>query len=375
MKNIVHIFTEDTFIGSVKRFNCTFFSNTTILISNDTTNTNSLIKGVHVFRFTLRESEEIINVCSTADLVVIHGLCRIKAPIVNKLPIGLKIGLRFYGGELYKRIDDRFYTKLTIKQLKLKPYNSVLFSLRKSLSQIKSFLLGKPTDNKIFWEAFSRFEFFFGLFEDEYLFLKSIWPKLPMFIQLPYAKAALPQFVIQEKKNILIIGNSRSPFNNHFDIFKTFDRCRFFNRYEVILPFNYGHETAYSHQLRKTFEKYSNIKLLSSFLERDDYEKLFKESSTLIINTLRQMAMGNIFIALRYGLKVYLNRGNLAYHWLKDEGFIISTVDLLTFDLENKNIKLSVAEIKHNQQQLIRLSEKYSVGEFQSLLNERLSLI
>ena len=61
----------------------------------------------------------------------------------------------------------------------------------------------------------------------------------------------------------------------------------------------------------------------------------------------RQQAMGNIFLSLRNGNKVFMSETNLAYEYLKSFGFIVFSVQR---DLNQKNLDAHLTESKqrHN---------------------------
>ena len=69
--------------------------------------------------------------------------------------------------------------------------------------------------------AFKRIDFFHGLSYKEYDFLKTLWPKLPTFLQIDYSfiKPNLSNLKpIPQKGKLVLIGNNKSAYNNHLDI-------------------------------------------------------------------------------------------------------------------------------------------------------------
>jgi dTDP-N-acetylfucosamine:lipid II N-acetylfucosaminyltransferase len=95
-------------------------------------------------------------------------------------------------------------------------------------------------------------------------------------------------------------------------------------------------------------------------LNKEEFNNLYLDTIALVINGYRQMAMGNIFEAFKNGTKVYLNEKNIILKWLREEGFLLSSIDDFAFDLKNELIELNENEITHNQNQLIKLASKYS---------------
>src|SRR5690606_34334670 len=71
--------------------------------------------------------------------------------------------------------------------------------------------------------------------------------------------------------------------------------------------------------------------------------------STAIYPSYRQMGLGNIFVAIRCGLKIYLSKRNTTLVWLRDKGMAVFCIeDDLEQDVINDNLKLSKDLIRLN---------------------------
>ena len=108
----------------------------------------------------------------------------------------------------------------------------------------------------------------------------------------------------------------------------------------------------------------NQLSMLTSFVPATEYEMLYSRAAAFVFNGWRQMAMGNIFIALNNSVKVYLNKKNTAYNWLKSEGFSIFTIEDFEKDITNGNFFLSEKDANNNIKSLDLLSEKYSYQQF-----------
>jgi len=91
----------------------------------------------------------------------------------------------------------------------------------------------------------------------------------------------------------------------------------------------------------------------------------------LVINSYRQMAGNNIFTALGNGVKVYLNRRNVFYTWMKNEGFMIYTIEDFDADLQNNNLRLTDEITKYHVSQLEKFANKYTIEDFQKEIYNR----
>ena len=64
------------------------------------------------------------------------------------------------------------------------------------------------------------------------------------------------------------------------------------------------------------------------FMTLEKYNQLVLSCNTVIMHHVRQQALGNIFMSLYLGMRVFLNKKSITYKYMKDVGMII-------FDLEN----------------------------------------
>ena len=75
-----------------------------------------------------------------------------------------------------------------------------------------------------------------------------------------------------------------------------------------------------------------------------DYRELTSSCNSVIMYHIRQQALGNIFMSLFQGMRVFLNSKSLTYSYLKDEGMII-------FDLK-QDYKLTGIELNEEQKRI-----------------------
>src|SRR5699024_1419419 len=89
------------------------------------------------------------------------------------------------------------------------------------------------------------------------------------------------------------------------------------------------------------------------------------KSSAFVHNGYRQMALGNIYAALRNGVKVYLNEKNVIMQWLLNEGFLIFSLNEFQNDIECDNLRLSQDQAQTNIDRLTQLMKNYTIEHFQ----------
>jgi dTDP-N-acetylfucosamine:lipid II N-acetylfucosaminyltransferase len=281
----------------------------------------------------------ILKICNVADLVVLYDLTTFKCKITLALPTYIKIAWRFFGYELYSRKLETVLSDST---------KLLLETLPRERQFILKSLIGKMFFHKdIFLLSVKRIDYFFGMYEEEYKHLKSFWPSLPTFVSTLVLKGEVDYKFI-EKKPYFIVGNNRSFYNNHSDIIQLIKRRKNANDYTAKFFFNYGNANTYSDAIRNSIKNCTGIELCEDFLPVEEFEDIYRKASAFVMNGYRQMALGNIFTALKYGVKVYLNKRNDTLIWLRNNNFIICTIEDFEKDLENGNLQLLEKEALHN---------------------------
>ena len=91
-----------------------------------------------------------------------------------------------------------------------------------------------------------------------------------------------------------------------------------------------------------------NFYAILDFMPLSDCTKLMQTCNVVIMNYYRQQAVGNIISAVYLGAKVFLNKENSAYLYLKGLGCHIYEI---TEDLNSHNdlLGLTNIEINHNR--------------------------
>jgi len=382
---VIHIHTDYKFIGSVDVYEGEYFENSIVIIEDD-----ELYKGPYrdkaiFFKKSNINLKKIIELCRSADLVVLHGLDLFKGKIALSLPKHINIAWRFFGYELYKRQEELVLSEKTINARKIsyskKPFNILrkMFRVFQVYFQISKF--GK-TPSVVINKAINRINYFLALSKEEYNHLESSF-ELPPFLKLPINRKieVKEEFILsclklkkEENSPIIILGNSKNEFNNHIDIIDLIENVKNKNAFKFILLFNYGPERRYTEQVRQKIKTKPHINTIENFLSNDEFKLLYSKTSALVINSYRQMAVGNVIEGFLNGVKIYLSQKNVMLEWLKNEGFHIFTLEDLAMDLENNNTILSKVEAAYNFKNLIDYMERNSPQNFQKLLKKRIGI-
>lgn len=375
MYKIIHIHTDPKFIDETAIFAGPLIKNEVIILGEAEDYKGWYHDTAMYLNPIWPNMNWLINHCNKVDMVVLYNMCLKKSFIANRLDSTVKIAWRFFGQELYRYDEDEQYSELT--KAMLEPDK---FHLSEVYKQFKTRILGlkimqiinkyRLIYNNEFSKALNRVDCFLWHYRQEYDSFVKNWPALPPFTNLPTLN--LPTVNIDsghnrttEKENLILLGNSKNPLNNHFDILNMLLQAENFSKYVLNIPFSYGEETGYSRKLRETFGKHKNVVLNEVFLSLADYELIFKKASAIVINTFRQKALGNIHLALKNDVKVYLNPKNISLSIFSSQGLHVYPVDRLYDDLVNDNILLRPEEATQNATILQKLAEENSIAGFQ----------
>lgn len=382
---VIHIHTDYKFIIGSETFKGKYFENSIIIIERDKPYSGPFIENSTFFKNTKHDINQIIKICKDADLVVFYGLELIKTKIALRLPKNVKIAWRFFGYELYAKKRNVYLSEKTKQAIKTDYHKTPFKILKVFFRKIKTYFslfIFSGSPSILFHRANLRINFFLALSNEEYNHLTSYW-KLPAFIKLPIRsnncnkdvlRSILP-FKQMDKLPIIIVGNSKNEFNNHFDLIDLIEQNINKKKYNFTLLFNYGSEKKYTTVVRQKVIGKKYFKTIEDFMPIENFKLLYKKTSALVINSYRQMAGANVFEGFQNGVKIYLNEKNVMLQWFKNEGFYIFTIEDFEDDLKNNNIFLTQEEANHNLQQLINCSKKYTIDDFQKILYNQIKSI
>lgn len=348
MYKLIHLHTDFKFLYETLRYKDESFYNEIIFIGDVDDSIIGILQNLQLpYKvFNKTETNKVVEVISSFDGVVLNGLGKTNVELLNFLDKNQKVFLRFFGYELYSLNSDKYISKKTLNlydSIALRKYGFKTYIKRKTKRILRFKYKSNRERQK---EIYSKIDAILLLNQFEYDELKKYF-YLPRFIQVALTRETPKTFDLSNKKEVIIVGNSRHSWNNHLDIFKVIKKSRKFNTYKFILFFNYGANNDYAETVKKEATQ-NNFVLIDKFLDNIEFNDIYNNASAVIINSYRQHALGNIFSALLSGTKVYLNKKSSTYKWLKHEGFIISEITELPNDIDNNKIKLTIEEYQHN---------------------------
>lgn len=356
---ILHIHTDLKFLYLVQDFEDKEIENDILFIGNHSKEEDNIIK------FSLGNSEADLNqavvIANNYDVVVLFDLEASKSYIVNRLnpnvtTFWLFFGYELYGKLLYLMFDKQTRTFLTQKS-KIQALRFRLGSLYTKYNMVR---------NVEFRNAIKRINYFLCLSKEEYDFLRKKFD-IPEFMQRPYN---INYYLDPNTKsgNTVLIGNNRSYFNNHFEILKILEKYPKLKKYAFL---NYGDQGKYYQELLKKTNHIENFTVFKEFLNKNDFENVYRKTDAFVMNSYRQMAVGNIFVAIKHGVKIYLNKKNIYYYFLLNNGFLISEVSEFEKDIIDNKLFLTKAQALCNIKALQQLNSKFNKYEFLNTIKNK----
>lgn len=353
-KKIYHIHTDYKFLHDSDRFDDERFENVLIIIGNEAPQKELSFKTIFIQENEENLTEKVACIIHNADLIVIYNLCERKREIVKQIPKEVKIAWRFFGHELYRIRMDLVLSKRTLNVKEMSILDKLTLQKKFFKSRIYYFLYERKIVNRI--------NYILLFFNEEYDFLRKYW-EIPEFVKLNLNnKIEEKEFEFIEKKENIIVGNSRNIYNNHLDIIEIIEKNNTRN-YLFTLFFNYGDNGEYAKKLRY-YKGNPKFYFVEDFLSNEDFEKIYAEATALVINSYRQMALANILTAIKFGLKIYLNDKNPTKEWLIRNKIKIHSFEDFEKDLMNNNLSLNLNEKYENVRNFNKIVANYSRKEF-----------
>jgi hypothetical protein len=361
----IHIHTDLKFIIETQKYEGNYFENQVIIINNQRSYTGTYEENAIFFNYAPKSVIQIVKLCEGADLVVLYDLDIIKCQIALKLHPGVTIAWRFFGYEWYKRNPKPYLSIQTQNASALTRLQKLNKTLHSFITNVKTGLVWGYYSDSYFMEAILRVHIFLGVIREEYILLKEQLPELPVFVRIPMTHTNIAESNSSIKEKLVILGNNRSVYNNHLDIIEIIDSSSDHADYKFILLFNYGPQGTYSRSVCKAIKGKEYYDIVDNFMPFNELCDIYQRASAAIFNGYRQMALGNIFLAISYKVKLYLNDRSPVLHWLKNQGFNIYSIDYLADDLVNDNLRLTDEIANHNYNLLTRIQESYRTVDFQ----------
>lgn len=355
---ILHIVSDNIFVDMAYRVFETVYPGKNEFILAERNNKLKYIKNTpvdYVHRLNIIKKSFSDNL-KNYEMVILHGMDDFKMQCVLKADSSIKFVWIGFGGDYYKHsiLSDEL---LLPKTLKLKEElenfyklnqmaNKFLFKLKKLIKKILF-----EENNEL--ETINKIKFFSPVLKEEFNLVKEKVPNFkPKYLSWNYGSLedlikGFEGFGVTEQN--ILLGNSASFSNNHLDAIEFLSKIDLEGK-KVICPLSYG-DLNYGKSIlvagNETWGK--NFIPLIDFMPIDKYIELISSCSIVIMNHLRQQALGNIITMMYLGAKVFLDERNILYHFFKNEGAHVFSTQQLIDDHSLINSFLSQSEIETNK--------------------------
>lgn len=371
MKKILHISQDEKFIDmGINAFELTYPScNRLVIINNNNDVKHVSFKNRKVININeLASNSKKISFWQDVDVVVLHSLFMKKISI----PEGIKVIWLGFGFDYYDFIVNHDSELLSAKNIKLLNESSNSdFSLRVKIKKIlKTVLLVEKLRKKQKIKIIERVDIFCPVLTTEYGAMH--WPltKKPKLMDWNYGTMednwAKAGFTPIDGNNVLL-GNSAATTCNHIDGIDLINEVEEFQG-KLIIPLSYGNQ-AYKelikNYLHQSFK--GEAMVLEDFMPFDEYTKIISTCSLVVMPHKRQQGLGNILMLMNLGAKIFLDKDNLLYTYLIEQGFVVYTLE----DISQKCFqdKLAENQIENNRRLL------FETWGRQSIIDKTISLI
>lgn len=316
---------------------------------------------VRIVRYKSEEYNQLLGSISQYACVLSHGLFEPwQWEIILACPQSVTVAWMFWGGEVYglPQCGMRF----------LSPSARVLYRCK----QIAYWLKGKTMTvgiSQVPLSVFKRVDYCLTDEREECDFANQLLGTSMQHLWYNY-------YSIDETVGALIdtqvngmnilLGNSSTFECNHLMIMRKIKSMRLHDQ-QLILPLSYG-DTWLRERLLYIGKKWfgTHFMALTSFMPRDEYNRIMQSCGVVIMPHYRPQAFGNILTALWLGAKVFMSKKCIAYPFFKRLGVHFYTVEN-DLTQEQLSMPLSVDLVQHNR---TILSAEYSVETMLPRINQ-----
>ena len=207
-------------------------------------------------------------------------------------------------------------------------------------------------------KVISQIDYFAPVLEEEYnLFEQTLLDqKRPDYISFNYG--VLENDLVKGFENHVIsgndilLGNSSSATCNHIEAIELLSKIDLNNKV-VICPLSYG-DPKYQKKIYSVGKQnlLLNFKPLLNLLPIEEYISTVLSCGNVIMNHVRQQAVGNIVLMLYLGAKVFLRKENPVYQFLRANDFTVYLIEDIQTNPEILDKRLSKEEIEQNRTKL-----------------------
>ncbi|WP_111672126.1 TDP-N-acetylfucosamine:lipid II N-acetylfucosaminyltransferase [Algoriphagus litoralis] len=331
MKKVLHVSRDNKFLDFA--INCfeqvNHGQNYYMVIDKDRNKESvSYVKYESIHPESLSNAVELIGTqsfISQFKAVIFHGISPVEKQVLDAIQTDIKVIWFGYGFDYYPLIDFfmlRYLDKKTKKYWYQEKNGLAKIGLR--INELIPFWTFFKSRNEL--KSVDRVDYFAPVLKQEYYEIKAKHPGFRAeYIDWNYELGKeIFDSIGQEfatGKNFLV-GNSASITNNHLDCFSLLTP-QIIGSNKVLVPLSYGFPKRFKNIIKSEAKSRFKEKFepLEEFIPFHDYLSRLKSCGYALFGSIRQQALGNIYMCLALGIKVYLHPDNPILDELRNQGF------------------------------------------------------
>ncbi|MGZ9897678.1 TDP-N-acetylfucosamine:lipid II N-acetylfucosaminyltransferase family protein [Shewanella gaetbuli] len=291
-------------------------------------------KSVKVVNEDYLKSKDFSELLGKYDGIILHSLFSLELNFPKHISVAwIGWGYDYYDLVYTTKLDMLDVgTRKLAKELDRKAVNPIN-RIIKSIPFLELFYRKQKQKRKI-KVINENVDYFLPVLDTEYEIVKSSCKNFkPKFLDWNYGTLEndfLKGYCSTEvtSSNILI-GNSASVYNNHVESFELLTGFNL-NDVKIIVPLSYGDCFYRDEVISLGNNAFNNSFMpLVDFMPIEQYIDIISSCGFVIMNHIRQQAVGNIVIMMYLGAKVFLRDANPVYGYFKSKGAIIYSIEEL----------------------------------------------
>ena len=309
-------------------------------------------------------SEKFKQDLQAANCVIFHSLKLTdwqKWQVLSRIPAKMPVIWRGWGYDYYGILQAKGLRLLLPETISLIDKPGIFKRLfvkqlpKKLLTAAYSKIAGVFIANRLI----ARFDYFSCCVPSDFDVLKRALPNFKAkFLPLNYYSAEdvflRGDGLTDRTGGAILLGNSATPTSNHIEAMRTLKKLGMQDR-KVVVPLNYG-DMEYRKRIMQAGENLlgESFVPLTSYMPLPEYNRFVSGCGNLIMNHIRQQAMGNISSALLRGGKVFLRPENPIYmHYTRFGVKLFTFSDSIT--LADLDAPLSKEDALRNKEIMLRI--------------------
>jgi dTDP-N-acetylfucosamine:lipid II N-acetylfucosaminyltransferase len=265
------------------------------------------------------------------EFIVLHNLDVYKALFVLRTNKQVRFFWSAFGTDIYETgiyPVASLYGPLSYEIHKSLP--SPIKRIRRRYHDLVLWLRYKKKREDILISAAQRIEYVGTVIDTEFEIIRDYFSKRIKYLPFRYGHLEKQLEGRLDKQAVgrnILIGNSSSTTNNHFEIFEQLSQLQIDNR-KIYVPLSYG-DMNYRKKVIKEGERLlrDSFHPILDFMTGEKYNDFLLTCSSAILNHYRQQAAGVIFRSLWFGIRLYLSRRSPFYHFLQKWGCHAYTIE------------------------------------------------